>query len=55
MAPKTRNTPSLTTSITSSLRASKHSRMSGAQDAERDRATNTEMKPLPSGGSTATP
>ena len=55
MAPKTRKTPSLTTSRTSSERVSKQSRMSGRQIPNAIAATNTEMKPLPSGGSTAAP
>ena len=55
IAPNTRNTPSLTTSSRSSERASKHSRMSGRQMPNAIAATNTEMKPLPSGGSTAVP
>ena len=55
IAPKTRNTPSLTTSSRSSERVSKHSRMSGRQIPNAIAATNTEMKPLPSGGSTAAP
>ena len=55
IAPNTRNTPSLTTSSTSSERVSKHSRMSARQIPNAIAATNTAMKPLPSGGSTAVP
>ena len=55
MAPNTRNTPSFTTSIRSSERSSKHSRMSGRQMPSAIAATNAAMKPLPSGGSTAVP
>ena len=55
IAPNTRNTPSLTTSSMSSERASKHSRTSGRQMPNAIAATNTAMKPLPSGGSTAAP
>ena len=55
IAPNTRNTPSFTSSITSSVRSSKQSRMSGRQMPSAIAATKTEMKPLPSGGSTAAP
>ena len=55
IAPNTRKTPSFTISIRSSERASKHSRTSGRQIPKAIAATNTEMKPLPSGGSVATP
>ena len=55
IAPKTRKTPSFTISTRSSLCASKHSRMSGRQMPSAIAATNTAMKPLPSGGSVAVP
>ena len=49
IAPKTTKTPSFTISTMSSLCASKHSRTSGRQMPSAIAATNTAMKPLPSG------
>ena len=53
--PKTRKTPSLTTSMRSSACASKHSRTSGRRMPRTMAATKTAMKPLPCGGSTVKP
>ena len=55
IAPNTRNTPSLTTSMMSSAALSKQCWISGLHMPNAIAATNTAMKPLPSGGSVATP
>ena len=55
IAPKTRKTPSFTTSTTSSDRSSNASAMSGLQMPNAMAVTNTATKPLPSGGSVAIP
>ena len=54
-APNTTKTPSFTTSMMSSERRSNASRRSGRRMPSTIAHTNTAIRPLPSGGSTATP